>query len=123
MFLHPLYKSSSIFSENFVYNLSFIVICIRALPIFRPVLSRKMYGGMYMSNLEKYSLNSKHVADATYKLLEQRGITTRDIAELVHYLQEKYSPSLSVEDCIVHVEAVLSKREVQNAILTGIQLD
>lgn len=76
-----------------------------------------------MSDTEKYSLNSQHVAEATYRLLEQRGITTKDIAELVHFLQAKYSPGLTVEDCVVHVEAVLSKREVQNAILTGIQLD
>lgn len=76
-----------------------------------------------MSNTEKYSLNSQAVAKATYELLEQRGVKTTDIAELVHFLQEKYSPELTVQDCIVHVEAVLSKREVQNAILTGIQLD
>src|SRR5690606_34708897 len=44
-------------------------------------------------------------------------------AELVHFLQKDYFPALTPQDCIVHVEAVLSKREVQNAILTGIQLD
>jgi len=76
-----------------------------------------------MSDEVKYSLNSKEVARATYELLEQRGVTVKDIAELVHFLQEKYSPSLTVEACVHHVEAVLSKREVQNAILTGIQLD
>ncbi|GIP16993.1 phosphatidylglycerophosphatase A [Paenibacillus montaniterrae] len=76
-----------------------------------------------MSDAEKYSLNSQEVAQATYKLLEQRGVTIADIAELVHFLQAKYVPGLTIEDCNVHVEAVLSKREVQNAILTGIQLD
>lgn len=76
-----------------------------------------------MSQLAKYSLNSSAVAKATYKLLEDRGVTTTHIAELVHFLQKDYAKDLTVEDCIVHVEAVLSKREVQNAILTGIQLD
>ncbi|URN92853.1 MAG: phosphatidylglycerophosphatase A [Candidatus Pristimantibacillus lignocellulolyticus] len=76
-----------------------------------------------MSHTGKYSLNSNAVAQATYKLLEERGVTTTHIAELVHFLQKDYSTDLKVEDCIVHVEAVLSKREVQNAILTGIQLD
>ena len=76
-----------------------------------------------MSYTGKYSLNSNAVAQATYKLLEERGITTTHIAELVHFLQKGYSTDLTVEDCIVHVEAVLSKREVQNAVLTGIQLD
>jgi len=70
-----------------------------------------------------YSLNSTAVADATYRLLEERGLKLIEIAELVHFLQKDYIKELTVEDCIVHVEAVLSKREVQNAILTGIQLD
>jgi phosphatidylglycerophosphatase A len=52
-----------------------------------------------------------------------RGVTIQDIADLVFYLQEKYHPDLAMEDCIHNVERVLSKREVQNAILTGIQLD
>lgn len=46
-----------------------------------------------------------------------------DIAELVYYLQKKYHPNLTIEDCLYNVERVISKREVQNAILTGIQLD
>ncbi|QOR69012.1 phosphatidylglycerophosphatase A [Cytobacillus suaedae] len=55
--------------------------------------------------------------------LEERGVTIQDIADLVYFLQEKYHPSLRMEDCLENVDRVLSKREVQNAILTGIQLD
>lgn len=55
--------------------------------------------------------------------LKKRGVEVEDIAKLVYYLQEKYHPDLSMEDCLENVERVLSKREVQNAILTGIQLD
>ncbi|MEQ2527174.1 phosphatidylglycerophosphatase A [Robertmurraya yapensis] len=57
------------------------------------------------------------------KWLEERGVQIQDIADLVFYLQEKYHPNLQMEECINNVERVLSKREVQNAILTGIQLD
>jgi len=57
------------------------------------------------------------------KWLQDRGVKTQDIAELVFYLQEKYHPNLQMEDCLYNVEKVLSKREVQNAIITGIQLD
>jgi phosphatidylglycerophosphatase A len=57
------------------------------------------------------------------KWLKERGVTIQDIADLVYYLQEKYHPKLEMKDCIHNVERVLSKREVQNAILTGIQLD
>ncbi|KAB2334743.1 phosphatidylglycerophosphatase A [Cytobacillus depressus] len=57
------------------------------------------------------------------KWLQERGVEIKDIAELVYFLQEKYHPNLKIEECIANVERVLSKREVQNAILTGIQLD
>lgn len=55
--------------------------------------------------------------------LKLRGVEIDDIAELVFYLQEKYHPNLQMAECIENIERVLSKREVQNAILTGIQLD
>jgi phosphatidylglycerophosphatase A len=65
-----------------------------------------------------------HMTEETArKWLHERGVEIQDIAELVFYLQEKYHPNLQMEDCIANVERVLSKREVQNAILTGIQLD
>ena len=47
----------------------------------------------------------------------------QDMAELVYYLQAKYHEDLSMEECYYNVDRVLSKREVQHAILTGIQLD
>nr|WP_110934527.1 phosphatidylglycerophosphatase A [Paenibacillus bouchesdurhonensis] len=70
-----------------------------------------------------YSLNSKKVADTTMEWLQKRGVKLNEIAELVMLLQQKYYPSLTMEECIHNVEQVLSKREVQNAVLTGIQLD
>ncbi|WP_096271022.1 phosphatidylglycerophosphatase A family protein [Paucisalibacillus globulus] len=57
------------------------------------------------------------------ELLVERGVTLKDIAELVYYLQSKYHENLSMDDCLYNVDRVLEKREVQNAILTGIQLD
>lgn len=57
------------------------------------------------------------------KCLQERGVEIQDIANLVFYLQEKYHPHLDMKDCVHNVERVLAKREVQNAILTGIQLD
>jgi len=57
------------------------------------------------------------------QLLADRGVSIKDIAELVFFLQEKYVEDLTLDMCIENVESVLNKREVQNAILTGIQLD
>lgn len=56
-------------------------------------------------------------------LLEKRGVTVEDIAELVYYLQSLYHEDLEMEECLFNVKRVLAKREVQYAILTGIQLD
>jgi len=70
-----------------------------------------------------YSLNSKAVAEATKSWLHKRGVTIQEIADLVMLLQKHYYPNLTMDECIHNVEMVLSKREVQNAVLTGIQLD
>ncbi|NEU30077.1 phosphatidylglycerophosphatase A [bacterium LRH843] len=55
--------------------------------------------------------------------LVERGVTLDDIADLVYFLQVKYHPDLQLTECKQNVERVISKREVQNAIITGIQLD
>ncbi|WP_207942322.1 phosphatidylglycerophosphatase A [Enterococcus sp. DIV2402] len=57
------------------------------------------------------------------QLLGDRGVSIVDIANLVMHLQKKYLPDLALEECVDSVNSVLSKREVHNAILTGIQLD
>jgi phosphatidylglycerophosphatase A len=70
-----------------------------------------------------YSLDSKKIARATDEWLEQRGVTKAEIAEIAYFLQKDYVPDLTMEECLQSVEAVMEKREVQNTILTGIQLD
>src|SRR5690625_481674 len=57
------------------------------------------------------------------EMLIERGVTTDDIADLVYYLQSSYHDNLDLETCHYNVDRVLTKREVQTAILTGIQLD
>jgi len=76
-----------------------------------------------MINPSPYSLNSSKVAEATNEWLTKRGVSKTAIGQLVHFLQKDYYPELTLAECIINVEAVLSKREVQNAVLTGIQLD
>ncbi|MCX7570669.1 phosphatidylglycerophosphatase A [Tumebacillus sp. DT12] len=57
------------------------------------------------------------------KLLESRGVTVEDIVDIVYTLQKPYHPGLDREPCVVSVERVLAKREVQYALYTGIALD
>lgn len=45
------------------------------------------------------------------------------IASLVRQLQLPYNQQLSLPACRASVERVLTKREVQNAVLTGVVLD
>lgn len=57
------------------------------------------------------------------KWLADRGVAVEDIAQLVLDIQKRYIPDLTLEDARESVERVLDKREVQNAILTGVALD
>ncbi len=57
------------------------------------------------------------------ELLAERGVTLDDIADCARYLQADYHVDLTSEELLESVHAVLSKREVQYAVMTGIALD
>jgi len=59
----------------------------------------------------------------TIEWLERRGVTLEDMASLVYSIQKKYIPTLTLKECLESVERVLEKREVQNAVFTGLSLD
>lgn len=65
----------------------------------------------------------KITIELALEALEDRGVTIEEITELVYELQSAYVPDLTKEMCRPHVMKVLAKREVQNALLTGIELD
>lgn len=67
--------------------------------------------------------NMEQLTKESERLLKERGVEKEDIAELVMFLQKKYCKALTIEDCIENVDAVLAKREVAHAILTGIAID
>ena len=56
-------------------------------------------------------------------LLKERGVEITDIADCVVYLQKDYVKDINYEEVMIIVHSVLSKREVQHALLTGIQID
>jgi phosphatidylglycerophosphatase A len=66
---------------------------------------------------------SDQVYRKAIEMLARRGVQIEEIAEIVLFLQQDYIPGLTLDKCREAVEAVLKKREVQNAVLTGIQLD
>lgn len=68
-------------------------------------------------------VHSDQVMAATHAALVRRGVTVADIAEIVHTMQSPYNEGLTMEHCTQSVERVLNKREVQHAVLVGIELD
>ena len=70
---------------------------------------------------DKY--NMEDLNRITIESLNRRGVELVDIAKIVLYLQGDYYPDLNLEICMESVEAILRKREIIHAILTGIALD
>lgn len=69
------------------------------------------------------TVTKARLEEMSYELLEKRGVSLRDIAEIAFTLQEKYIPHLTMNMCIESVQSVLRKREVQHAVITGIEID
>src|SRR5690625_2594294 len=57
------------------------------------------------------------------EMLIESGVTIDDIADIFYYLQASYHDNLDLENCHYNADRVLTKRELQIAILTGNQLD
>ena len=68
-------------------------------------------------------VHSQEVRNAALRLLKERGVDIKDIAEIVYEMQSPYAPDLKLDACIESVLAVLEKREMQHAILVGVELD
>lgn len=56
-------------------------------------------------------------------ILEKRGVTLRDMAEIVYDLQVPYNNTLSVDCCEEVIDSILGKTEVQNALILGVEID
>ncbi len=65
----------------------------------------------------------KRMKEICISLMEERGVTLDKIVDIVYDLQIKYVPTLTRDNCHYAISRVLDKREVQNAILTGLELD
>ncbi len=72
---------------------------------------------------EKVETNEARLYAHTIAMLKERGVELPAIGELVMFLQAKFIPGLTLEAATENVRIVLHKREVQNAVMTGIALD
>lgn len=71
----------------------------------------------------KRQVHSKEVKAAVLERLAQRGVTVEAIADIVLQMQSPYNPALTLDQCADSVRMVLEKREIQHALLVGIELD
>jgi len=71
----------------------------------------------------KRKVHSNEVKVAVMQKLQQRGVTLEAIAEIVYEMQAPYHPNLTMDICMDSIVKVLEKRELQHAILVGIELD
>ncbi|MDN7241455.1 phosphatidylglycerophosphatase A [Planococcus sp. N028] len=71
----------------------------------------------------KFRVHSDEVTKATQDALIRRGVNNEDIAKIVLEMQLPYNEGLTLEHCVESVESVLRKREMQHALLVGIELD
>ena len=66
---------------------------------------------------------SKEIKAAALRRLKERGVTLEDIAKIVFEMQVVYNKDLTMNLCLESVNKDLEKREVQHALLVGIELD
>lgn len=67
--------------------------------------------------------NMQEMKSMTIDMINRRGVQLKDIAEIVYHLQKDYYDDLTIEMCLENIDAVLNKREIIHAIMTGIALD
>ena len=82
-----------------------------------------MHKGMLVMASSEKAVHSKVVEQATKEALLRRGVKIQDVADIVYQMQMPYNKDLTMDYCIESVEKVLKKRELQHAILVGIELD
>lgn len=68
-------------------------------------------------------VHSRDVMKAARAALMERGVSVEAIAEIVYEMQSPYNEGLKLADCVHSVDRVLLKREMQHAILVGVELD
>lgn len=70
-----------------------------------------------------YNYNNEELCDMAIEKFKDIGVEISDIAEIVYMLQKGYNKNITMKDCVENVQAVLRKREVIHAILTGLAID
>ena len=60
--------------------------------------------------------------NVAWEMLQERGVDLDGLAKLVLELQLPYDPTLTLEEAHLSLRMVLAKREVQHAVITGVNV-
>lgn len=71
----------------------------------------------------QHRYNMDELKEMTIEMINRRGVQLGDIADIVYDLQKDYYENLTKEMCLENIHAVLRKREIIHAIITGIAID
>lgn len=74
-------------------------------------------------NKYSHKYNMDELKTMAIEMINRRGVELEQIADIVLDLQKEYHPGLTKEICMESIHAVLSKREIIHAIMTGIAID
>lgn len=74
-------------------------------------------------NRGTYDFDMETMTEKAIEMLHTRDVHIADIADIVMELQKPYLKDLTVQDCRDAIKAVLQKREVVHAVMTGIAVD
>lgn len=71
----------------------------------------------------QYRYEMSELTEKAKEALLSRGVKLEDICQIIYALQKDYVDDLDLDTCMFHLNKVLEKREVVNAVLTGIAID
>lgn len=76
-----------------------------------------------IKNKYSHKYDMVELKEMTIEMLNRRGVELIEIAKIVQILQLPYYPELTLDICMENIHAVLGKREIIHAIMTGIAID
>ena len=65
----------------------------------------------------------EEMLEMNIKVLNERGVTVEEVAEIAHMQQSKWSDDISMQECIDSVEKILSLRDTFHILQLGAEID
>ena len=76
-----------------------------------------------MEKQVKLYYSREEMLEINVKVLKERGVEVKDIADIAYSQQLQYDKNVSYKDCLESVEKILSLRDVFHILLLGVEID